>query len=231
MAKTRALMTETERNRIARREDVEDIKRYQAISRVRRRIGDELVEDVAILREHHEDLLEELRDVVCEQPPVGDDHAEAAGDEPAAHLTERGFEEGAPEEREQAAGERVEAETVSEEAEEGAPSAGGESGESDAQKAEEIVREFDLPGSGEVYEARVETILDLYAHLQEEAGEIVPTSDLKALVDETAVGYSGVESFWSNFLKKNQNHPNVLTVLPGVQELGNGRYTYRPGDE
>lgn len=66
MAKTRALITQTERDRIARREDVEDIKRYQAISRVRRRIEDELTEDVAILREHHPGLLEEIRDVVCE---------------------------------------------------------------------------------------------------------------------------------------------------------------------
>ena len=66
MAKTRALMTETERDRIAGREDVEDIKRYQAISRVRRRIEEELTEDIAVLSEHHEGLLEELREAVCE---------------------------------------------------------------------------------------------------------------------------------------------------------------------
>jgi hypothetical protein len=67
MAKTRALMTKTERDRIAGIEDVEDIKRYQAISRVRRRVEDELTEDVAVLEEHHPDLLEELRDVVCKE--------------------------------------------------------------------------------------------------------------------------------------------------------------------
>ena len=67
MAKTRALMTQTERDRIAGVEDVEDIKRYQAITRVRRRIEDELTEDIRILEENHEGLLDELREVVCEE--------------------------------------------------------------------------------------------------------------------------------------------------------------------
>jgi hypothetical protein len=67
MAKTRALMTDTERERIAGVEDVEDIKKYQAISRVRRRIEDELTEDIEILEEHHKGLLDELREVVCEE--------------------------------------------------------------------------------------------------------------------------------------------------------------------
>ncbi|WP_188871938.1 hypothetical protein [Halarchaeum rubridurum] len=65
MARTRALMTETERARIAGEEDVEDRKVYQAISEVRNRINDELVDDVETLEEHHPGLLEELRDVVC----------------------------------------------------------------------------------------------------------------------------------------------------------------------
>lgn len=65
MAKTRALMTESERQRISGQEDVEDIKRYQAISRVRNRINDELTKDLQVLEEHHAELLEELRDVVC----------------------------------------------------------------------------------------------------------------------------------------------------------------------
>lgn len=65
MARTRALITETERARIAGEEDVEEIKRYQAISRVRRRIEEELVKDMAILREHHEGLSELAQEVVC----------------------------------------------------------------------------------------------------------------------------------------------------------------------
>lgn len=66
MARTRALMTETERRRIAGEENVEDRKRYQAISDVRNRIQDELTKDVAVLREHHPGLFEELQEVVCD---------------------------------------------------------------------------------------------------------------------------------------------------------------------
>lgn len=64
MAKQRALLTETEREQIAGEKG--DQRRYQATSRVRRRISDELTDDVSILKEHHPDLLDELREVVCE---------------------------------------------------------------------------------------------------------------------------------------------------------------------
>lgn len=63
MAKTRALLTETEREQIAGEHSPE--RRYQATSRVRRRIQDELIEDVAVLSEHHPKLLEEIREVTC----------------------------------------------------------------------------------------------------------------------------------------------------------------------
>ena len=65
MAKTRALLTETEREQIAG--DHGRDRRYQATSRVRRRIDEELTEDIKILKEHHPELLEELRGVVCEE--------------------------------------------------------------------------------------------------------------------------------------------------------------------
>lgn len=64
MAKTRALLTETEREQIAGEHG--DERRYQATSRVRRRIADELTEDITVLQEHHPDLLDEVREVVCE---------------------------------------------------------------------------------------------------------------------------------------------------------------------
>jgi len=64
MAKTRALLTETEREQIAGEHG--DDRRYQAVSRIRSRINDELTTDVEILREEHPDLYEELREVVCE---------------------------------------------------------------------------------------------------------------------------------------------------------------------
>lgn len=64
MAKTRALLTETEREQIAGEHS--DSRRYQATSRVRRRIEEELTQDIEVLEDHHPDLLEELREVVCE---------------------------------------------------------------------------------------------------------------------------------------------------------------------
>ena len=58
-------MTERERELISD-ESIED-RRYQTVSKVRRRIEDELTEDVEVLEEHHPKLLEELREVVCEE--------------------------------------------------------------------------------------------------------------------------------------------------------------------
>lgn len=69
MARTRALMTKTDREQIANREEVDENKRYQAISRVRGRIQEELPQDVEILKQNHPELLEELRDVVCGEQP------------------------------------------------------------------------------------------------------------------------------------------------------------------
>jgi hypothetical protein len=66
MAKSRGLITDTEKKRIAGEDDVDDAKRYQSVSRVRRRINEQLPEEIELLEEHHPDLLDELRDVVCE---------------------------------------------------------------------------------------------------------------------------------------------------------------------
>ncbi|MFA9503769.1 hypothetical protein ACERIM_13465 [Natrinema sp. H-ect1] len=66
MARTRALLTKTDRKQISNTEEVDENKRYQAISRVRSRIQDELPKDVEVLREHHPELYEELQDVVCQ---------------------------------------------------------------------------------------------------------------------------------------------------------------------
>lgn len=63
MAKTRALLTATEREQIAGEHG--DNRRYQATSRIRSRITDELPADVNLLREEHPDLYAELREVVC----------------------------------------------------------------------------------------------------------------------------------------------------------------------
>lgn len=66
MARSRGLITYTERERISGEADVEDAKRYQAISRVRRRINEELPEEIELLREHHPELLSELEEMVCD---------------------------------------------------------------------------------------------------------------------------------------------------------------------
>jgi hypothetical protein len=65
MARTRGLLTERDRELLAD-EDAEN-RRYQAISEIRSRINDEITTDVAILEEHHPQLLEELRSVVCDE--------------------------------------------------------------------------------------------------------------------------------------------------------------------
>lgn len=70
MAKSRGLITDTERERISGEADVSDSKRYQAISRVRRRIREELPKELELLEEHHPKLLEELREAVCEEADV-----------------------------------------------------------------------------------------------------------------------------------------------------------------
>jgi hypothetical protein len=64
MGGSRAIMTDTERERLAGAVDVDDIKIYQAKSRVRRRIREQLTHDVEVLAEHHPEMLELLRDTV-----------------------------------------------------------------------------------------------------------------------------------------------------------------------
>jgi len=66
MGRTRALLTETDREYISREVEVDDSQRYQAVSRVRDRL-DELDTDIEILKDHHPELLEEIRAVVCEE--------------------------------------------------------------------------------------------------------------------------------------------------------------------
>ncbi|MFB6200174.1 MAG: hypothetical protein ABEJ83_04795 [Candidatus Nanohaloarchaea archaeon] len=66
MTRSRALLTDKERKRIGEQGDYKEQRRYEAISRTRRRIKEELPEDIEILENHHPDLLEELKEVVCD---------------------------------------------------------------------------------------------------------------------------------------------------------------------
>jgi hypothetical protein len=64
MARGRALLTEYEKE--AMRGEHGDQRRYEARSRFRSRVNENLVSELAFLAEEEPDLLEELREVVCE---------------------------------------------------------------------------------------------------------------------------------------------------------------------
>jgi len=64
VARTRALLTETEREHL--RSETAGSNQYQAVSRIRNRIHEELQTDLAVLKEHHPELYEELAQIVCD---------------------------------------------------------------------------------------------------------------------------------------------------------------------
>ena len=66
MGRYRAIMTDTDRAYISGEGDATENQRAQSASRVRMRIQQELPKDIAILEEHHPELLNELREVVCD---------------------------------------------------------------------------------------------------------------------------------------------------------------------
>lgn len=61
-----AIMTDKDRERISGKSDDPDSKRYESTSRIRNRI-EELQTDAEVLKEHHPQLYDELRAVVCEE--------------------------------------------------------------------------------------------------------------------------------------------------------------------
>jgi hypothetical protein len=65
VARTRALLTENDREVLAG-EKGDDDRQRNVRWEVKGRISDEMPEDVAVLAEHHPDLLEGLREVVCD---------------------------------------------------------------------------------------------------------------------------------------------------------------------
>ena len=60
----RGLLTEREREILRGDADVSDNYRYRVVSRIRTKI-ENMDEDMKVLNENREDLLEELREVVC----------------------------------------------------------------------------------------------------------------------------------------------------------------------
>jgi len=61
----RGLLTDREREIIEGKADVSDDYRYRVASRIRNKI-ERIDEDVDILEENRDDLLKELREVICE---------------------------------------------------------------------------------------------------------------------------------------------------------------------
>lgn len=78
MARGRALITEAEREHIAGQRGNEQ-RKYEAVSRVRGRVRDELTKDIELLEEHNPDLLEDIRGVVC--PDHSGKGGEGGGDD------------------------------------------------------------------------------------------------------------------------------------------------------
>jgi len=66
MGRYRGLMTETDRQHITGESEPSQEQKDQAVYRVRERVREELPRDLEILAEHRPDVLEELREVVCE---------------------------------------------------------------------------------------------------------------------------------------------------------------------
>lgn len=67
MGRYRAIMTETDREHISGESDPSQEQKDQAVYRVRQRISEELPHDIEVLKQHRPDVLEELREVVCEE--------------------------------------------------------------------------------------------------------------------------------------------------------------------
>lgn len=61
----RALATATERKQIGGVGDYTENQQHQGASRVRRRVREELPKDIEVLKEHHPELLQEVRGIVC----------------------------------------------------------------------------------------------------------------------------------------------------------------------
>lgn len=64
MAVGRGILTDGEREYL--RGEQGDQRMYEARSRFRARLANEVVDDVVLLEEHQPELLEELREVVCD---------------------------------------------------------------------------------------------------------------------------------------------------------------------
>jgi Arc/MetJ-type ribon-helix-helix transcriptional regulator len=82
----------------------------------------------------------------------------------------------------------------------------------------------ELPGSGDVLDARVEAVLKMYAVLRDRGA--ASKSELLEVVDVKETGYASAESVWSNMIKGRDS----LRALPGVETPATGRSTWHYSD-
>lgn len=67
MGRYRAILTDTDRQNIAGKDDPSAREVDQSVYRARQRINEELAHDIEILEEYRPDLASEMRDVVCNE--------------------------------------------------------------------------------------------------------------------------------------------------------------------
>ncbi|WP_211330677.1 hypothetical protein [Halalkalicoccus subterraneus] len=60
-------MTDTDRRHLTGEDEPTQTQVDQSAYRVRQRITEELPKDIAVLRNHRPDLLEELQEIVCDE--------------------------------------------------------------------------------------------------------------------------------------------------------------------
>jgi hypothetical protein len=65
MTRRRALLTDDEREILTGEKNVSDNYEYTIRSRIRKKIKEELAEDVKIIAEYDDEILEELQEIVC----------------------------------------------------------------------------------------------------------------------------------------------------------------------
>ena len=83
------------------------------------------------------------------------------------------------------------------------------------------IRALDVPGSGSRLDDRVAAAVRLVEYLEAE-GEAT-AEELKALLDDDAVGYADVGSYWANWIRG----AGVLKAIAEVEAPGKGEKVYR----
>ena len=196
MSRRRGLLTDGERELLSDPDAGE--QRYVAVSRVRTKIEDELAADVRLLAEHRPDLLDELRDVVCEDAEPVDIAAETS-QQPPAEPSESEYEP--PRETETSA-------------------SGQPAFESLRERAEAALDELDIPGRPAAVErTRRKAVMYAWERLREE-GAMKPSAlandTLGRFWDDPDLNYSSASGRYAGYQLWDNCVRTVLRELPGV---------------